>query len=261
MGRLVVPMMKEGISQRALDIAFQLSGNYKSEITAFTVKDEVHDLSWSDKVALVTGAYIAGKERDLKVVPKVRTSKSVKDCIVDEVNSHGYDMVLMGAERHSPFSASMFGTICEFVLKNSRPPVVAVSVRSSSYPYRNILLPLSEGLSTRASAAFAMRMSKAGGSKLHIADLRKYDTRQSHGFHKIFDNLGALTHDYGPDIEVIRGGTEASLNDEVNMLASRVSADLIVLGIQPDSEKKIRFNSSIKSALRDSVQDTILVKK
>ncbi len=259
--RLIVPMSKGEMSRRVLDLAFDISGRFGSEITAFTVKDEVHDLTWSDKVSLVTGAYRDGKGRDIKVVPKVRTSKSVKECIVDEINSHSYDMVLIAMEKRSPLSATLFGNIGEYVLKHARIPVVSVSVRMDAYPYRNLLIPLSENLATRAAVAFALRLKKACGAKLHIADLRKYDTKPTHGFQQLFNNMGEVTEKYGPGIEVIRGSMSAGLNEALNLLAYQVSADAVILGVRPDSEGRIRINSMIKNTFRDSVQDVILVKK
>ncbi len=259
--KVLVPMLKGGASRHNLDLAFDLCADGRCEITALAVKDELHDPAWSDKVAVVTSAYREGKERNIKVVPRVRTSRSVKECIVDEANSHRFDLVLVLSERRASVSATLFESTCEFVLKKSRVPVAIMKVLPTSHQYRTILFPVSETVSTRAAAYFALQLTRASGARLFLADLRRYDSNPVHGFSQLFDSLGIISEKYAKGVDVIRGNSGSSLSEEVSTIANQNSVDAIVLGVRPDAERRVRINSELKNALRESKQDVILVKK
>lgn len=259
--KLIVPMAKGYRSKRVLDIAFALSREHDSEITAFTVKDSVREITWSDKVSLVTDAYKEGKLKNIKVVPKVHTFRSVREGIVEEVNKHGYDMLLIASAKRSPLSTSLFGGIGDYVLKNSKVTTVAASVKNSNFPYSKILVPVSEFINTRAAVSFALYLKKALGSSLTFADLRKYDKKRTHGFNMLFDNMDEVLKTFGSNIDIIRSGFSTSIRDEVQIIAKNVKPNAIVVGIRSGPEGRIRINSSIKSIIKESSQDAILVKK
>lgn len=260
-GRILVPMAKGDRSGRVLEMAFDMASRYGSDITALTVKDEVHDLTWSDKVSMVTDAYRQGRDRGIKVIPKVRTGRSAREVIVDEANSHQYDLVMIATTRRSPLSASVFGGIGDHVVKNSRTPVIATSVRVSDYPYRSVLLLLSENIASRASITFALTVKAITGAVLHIADLRSYDRNPSHGFKRFFDNFHDINEEYGDGIEIVRGGLSTNMRDEIDMMAGRYSADAVITGVATDPHGNLRFSSTLKSVIKESNADTILVKK
>lgn len=259
--KLLIPMAKGDRSCRVMDLAFDLSRYHSSEITALTVKDETRDHTWSDKVSMVSRAYQKGKERGIKVVPKVKTSDSVRESLVEEANTHGYDMVMIAASRRSPLSASIFGGIGDYVVKNTRVPTVATSVKTGHYPYRSILFPVSEGLNTRTAAAFALYLKQATGAKLHLADFRRYDQRRTHGFNLLFDSLDKIMARFGPEIGIIRGGYYNSMAEDLNFIINQVSADAVIIGVRSDQSGRIRLNSNLKSIIKESPADAILVKK
>ncbi|MHB1471004.1 MAG: universal stress protein [Thermoplasmataceae archaeon] len=260
MDRILVPMAKGYRSRRVLDIAFSLSEVYHSEITALTVKDESRELTWSDKVHLVTNAYEEGKERNIKVIPRVRTYRTIKEGIVQEANSHNYDAMLVAVHKRSPLSASVFGGIGDYILKNSRIPSAIMSIKDSVFPYKKIMVPLSEQVNTRTAVSFALHLKKATNSRIVFVDLRKYDRKVTHGFNMFFENLGQITALYGEGIDVTRSGTSTSIQEEVNLISSRISPDAVILGVTK-TKNSVRLNSNIKSIIKDGMSDQILVKK
>ena len=259
--RAVVPMAKGDRSKVVLELAFSLSEMYNTEITALTVKEEVKEVTWSDKVSVVINAYRDGKDRNIKVIPKVRTSASTKQGIVDEVNSKSYDILLLGTFKRSLLSGSLFGGIGDYVMKHSKVPTALVSIKGSTFPYRKILLPLSESLNTRGAVSFALQLKKALGSNLTIADLRKFDKHRTHGFSAIFDRFGEVVSKYGENITIIRPGYSSSLVEEVHLLIGDQKPDLIILGVAENQKGKVRFNSDLKNIIKATEQDTIVVKK
>ncbi len=259
--RILVAMSKSISSRKLLEIGFDIAKANSSEITAFTVKDERRDLTWSDKVAIVTDAYREGKQRGIRVVPKVRTASSIRECILDEINSHSYDLVMVASEKKYPVSAHVFGGIGDYILRNSRIPVIIVDMGAGTYPYRSILFPASETVATRASAYFAIQLMKATGSKLVIADLRGYDQNPVHRFSSIFENEGTIRQKLGGNIEIVPGGNAAAIGSEVTSISGSAQADVLVLGVRPDRRKNVRINSTIRAIIKESGQDVILVKK
>lgn len=259
--RTIVPMAKGDRSRTVLDLAFDLAREYGSEITALTIKEEATEVTWSDKVALVTNAYKEGKDRNIKVIPKVRTAKSVKQGIVDEVKSRAYDLLLLGTFKRSVLSASIFGSIGDYVIKNSNIPTVVFSLKGSRYPYTKILIPLCETLTTRAAVSFALHVKKATNAKLILADLRKFDRKKTHGFTTLLDQLGEVIKTYGPDITVIRPGMSSSLADEVSNLIRDHNPDVIMMGVRDNPSGKVRFNSELKAVVKGTAQDTVVVRK
>lgn len=259
--RVIVPMAKGDRSRVVLDLAFKLSETYKSEITALTIKEELKEVTWSDKVKVITNAYRDGKDRNIKVIPKVRTSRSIRQGITEEVSTRNYDLLMLGTFKRSLLSGSLFGGIGDYVIKNSKVPTAVFSVKGSVFPYRKILVPVSETLNTRASFSLAMHIKNALGADLLIADLRKYDRNRTHGFNTVFDNLGEMVKSYGENISIIRPSLSTSLLEELNLIIRDQRPDLIVFGVQDGKSGKIRFNSDIKNLVKSTVQDIALLKK
>ena len=254
-------MAKGDRSRVVLDLAFSLSNAYNTEITALTVKEELKEVTWSDKVNIIINAYRDGKEKNIKVIPKVRTSRTVRQGIIDEVKTKNYDLLLLGTFKRSILSGSLFGGIGDFVIKNSNIPTAVMSIKGSAFPYRKILVPVCETLNTRASVSLAMHLKKAVGSDLIIADLRKYDKKRTHGFSTLFDRLGEMVSLYGENITVLRPGLSATLSEEMDFMIRDQKPDLIVFGVSESKSGKVRFNSIMKELIKSTPQDIVVLKK
>lgn len=261
MQKILVPMGKGYRSRRVLQLAFDLSRAYDSEITAFTVKETTQEVTWSDKVALITTAFKQGKDAKIKVVPRIRMADSVRQGIVLESSAHGYDILLIATWKRSALSASLFGGIGDYVLKNSGTTTAALSVKNESYPYKRILVPISEDINTRTAVAFALYLKRALGTSLHFVDMRKYDKVRTHGYRLLFENMDRFVTNYGPEINFTKSGMTTSFRDEILFYSKQIKPDLIVLGIRSNPDGRVRINASIKSVIKDTDQDVLLVKK
>ncbi|MEM0155095.1 MAG: universal stress protein [Thermoplasmataceae archaeon] len=259
--KILVPMGKGYRSRRVLDIAFDLSRAYDSEITAFTVKETTQEVTWSDKVSLVTEAFKEGKDAKIKVVPRIRMANSVREGIVIESGAHGYDILLIATWKRSALSASLFGGIGDYVLKNSGSTTAALSVKNASYPYRKILVPISEDINTRTAVAFSLYLKKALNASLYFVDMRKYDKTHTHGYRLLFENMDRFVSSYGPEINFTKSGMTTSFKDEILFYSRQINPDLIVLGIRTRPDGGVRINAAIKSVIKGTEQDVLLVKK
>ena len=181
--------------------------------------------------------------------------------ITEEVSTKNYDLLMLGTFKRSILSGSLFGGIGDYVMKNSKIPTAVFSIKGSEFPYRKILVPVCETLSTRASFALAMHLKQALGSNLVLADLRKYDKKKTHGFSTVFDRMGEMISTYGDNISVIRPSLSTSLLEEMELVIRDQRPALIVFGVRDGKSGKVRFNSNMKNLVKSTVQDIVVLKK
>ena len=256
---ILVPMFSGITSIKALTMAFDLAKKYNSELTAITVRERNDSIEWSNSVTLVKNAYKDGKRVNIKVVPKVSTYDSVKTGLVKEVSSRYYDLLLMATHKRSLLSPSLFGNIGDYVLKNSPIPLILLNINERKYPYEKIVLPVSEGVNTRAAVFFAMEMAKMNRARLVILDLRKYDKKKTHGFKMLFDNIGEISKDIS--VSVIKSEDNTGIKEEIQSIIKRESPDCVVIGTRNTPRGKYRINSDIKYIAKYLGVDTVLIKK
>lgn len=259
--RAMVPMARGARSSKVLQMAFDLSREYAAEVTAFTVREERKELIWTDKVNLVTEAYRLGKMNNVKVIPRIVSSESAKEAIVNEANTHSYDYLVLATTRRSPLSGALFGSIGDFVFKNVKIPVIMVSIKNMDYPYRSIIAPVSEDMSTRASISFALHLKKALGCSIVLPDLRKYDRRPTHGFRVLMDNIQSLSDEFGENIRLIKSGYRIGGPDELNSLGGETKSDVAVVGVRTGPSGSVRISAAIKDVVKHYSGDVIVVKK
>ncbi len=259
--KIIVPMAKGQRSRKALRLAMDFSDVYNSEITAFTVKDSSRELTWSDKVHVVTSAYKLGRERNIRVVPKVTSNKSVKTGIVEETKLKNYDLLLMASESRSFFSKKLFGGMVDYVIRNSKIPVAALSIKSPNYPYSSIAFPMSEKVNTKASLAFALSLKKVSGKALNVYDFRFADSAPAHGFRVLNDHFNGIVETYGGDINLIRVSENTEIKDFMMNELKKEKNPLFVMGIRADQNGKVKIPGEIREMESVLPSDTIIVKR
>lgn len=259
--RFLIPMAKGFYSKRVLAIALDIARQDRTEITAFSVKDSKREITWSDKVRIVTDAYQAGKSVGVKVIPKIVTAPSVREAITKEAGSRNYDFVLIGTGKRSKYSPAIMGGVGEYVLKRSPIPVIAASVEEKTYPYERILVPVSEQLSTKSSVMLALNLKKITGAKLFLADLTSHDRKRKSSFKAFFDNIRTILEEYGHEITLVRTGTSQDLVADAIELIGEYDPDAVVLGVKPVDKEKVRLSSNLKAIAKAVTKDMILVKR
>ncbi len=258
--RVLVPMFRGINSIKALKLAFDLAKTYNSELTAITIRERNDSIEWSNSVTLVTNAYKDGKRAGLKVIPKISTYENVKTGLIKETSSHYYDLLLMATHKRALLSGSIFGSIGDYVLKNLSIPLILLSISEREYPYKKILLPISEVVNTRSAVFFAIEMAKMNNAELMIMDLRKYDKNRTHGFKMLFDNIGEISKS-GVDISLLKSGYNTGIKEEINSIIEKEDPDCAIIGTRTRLNRKYRTNSDIKYIVKDPRIDTVLIKK
>jgi len=257
--RVLVPMFRGINSIKALKLAFDFAKTNNSELTAITIRESNDSIEWSNSVTLVTNAYKDGKRKGLKVIPKISTYKNVKTGLIEETSSHYYDLLLMATHKRALLSGALFGNIGDYILKNIEIPLILLSISEREYPYKKILLPVSEEINTRSAAFFAIEIAKINNSKLILFDLRKYDRKKTHGFKTLFDNIGEISKSV--DLSVLKSGDNTNIKEEMNSIIESEDPDCAIVGKRSEINKKYRINSDIKYIVKDPRVDTILIKK
>ncbi len=256
--RILVPMAKGESSRKAFTIATEFGRSLGSQITALTIKEETKEVTWSQKVAIIMNAYKEAKSEGINIIPKIQSSRSVKEGILSEVNSRNYDLVLMSSKSRPGISTSLLGPIGDYVIKHSRNTVAAVSLKRDTYPYRNIFVPMSERLNTRKSVYLAAIFAKVMKAKFNLCDMRDFDRKKIHGFKTIMNN--EIWKELNLDYEITKSSGENLRESVMNRIYS-TSSDLIILGLRTDSYSNVRINSDIKRIMKDISIDSVLIKR
>ncbi|WP_162509730.1 hypothetical protein [Thermogymnomonas acidicola] len=148
------------------------------------------------------------------------------------------------------------------MIKNSNTITAAVSTHGNNYPYKRILVPVSEGLNTRVSVLFGLYLKLVSGSSILLADMRRFDKKRTHGFQSLFEHMEQVYERFGPEVSVTRGGgLETNLRNEVHRMIEDTGSDCVVLGVRPDRYGRIRVKAELKSVVKESQVDTILIKR
>ncbi len=242
-------------------MALDLVPKDSAEITAFSVKDSKREITWSDKVRVVTNAYQIGKAVGVKVIPKIATAPSVKEAIIKEAGSRNYDFVFMGATKRSKYSPSIVGNIGEYVLKKSPVPVIVAALEEKTYPYERILVPVSDQVNTRSSLAFSLMLKRSTGAVLILADLTSHNIGKRGTFKTFFTNIKTVVEQYGSDVTVVKGGDSTDIVTDTTGLIHEYKPDAVVLGVKPLDSGKVRLSSNLKAIAKSVTTDMLLVKR
>lgn len=256
--RILVPMAKGNSSKIAFNIATEFAKKMQSEVTALTVKDMIREVTWSDKVAVVMSAYKESRDMGIEVIPKIQSARNIKEGIVRESNSKNYDLVLMSSRGRTGVSGSVYGSIGDYILKNSKNTTAVIATKGSKHPYRNIFIPMSERLNSRKSVYLGAVLSKVLDAKFILCDARSFDKKRIHGFTTIMN--AEIWKELNLDFE-LRELNGADLRSAVISSVDDGVTGLLVLGIRPDQYSNVRINMEIKRISRDSKVDVLLIKR
>ncbi|MCL4314827.1 MAG: universal stress protein [Candidatus Thermoplasmatota archaeon] len=259
--KIVIPMAKGQRSRKALRLGFDFSRALNTEITALTVKDSSRELTWSDKVHVVTSAYKLGKEMNVKVIPKIITNRSVRSGIVNETANRNYDLLLMASDSHSFFARSLFGGNVDYIIRHVSIPVAALGIRTGNYPYTSIVYPMSEMINTRSSLAFSLAIKKSIEKPLRILDLRYLDSKPQDRFRFFRDHFDQIIQKYGGDVSFIRDSAGKNYIEVIRNGTSGEKNPLLVLGVRPDQNGRVKLPAELREINRSVNCDILLVKK
>ncbi len=256
--KILVPMAKGGSSTKAFQIASSFAMKYNSQLTFLTIKEEVKEITWSDKIAIIMNAHREVTSKGIKSIPRIQSAKNIKEGILKEINSKPYDLTFMSHRQRKSVSTSIFGSIGDTVMKKTNKTVAMISSVGRPTHYRNIFVPITERLNTRKSVYLSVLLAHAEGARLTICDMRNFDRKKIHGFkafmeEKPWDSLEVETDIIVKNTDGVR---------EIAMQALYTSgADCVVLGVRPDEYHNVRINGDIKRIIKDFAEDSILVKR
>ncbi len=256
--KILVPMAKGGSSTKAFQIAFSFAMKYNSQLTFLTIKEEVKEITWSDKIAIIMNAHREVTSKGIKSIPRIQSAKNVKEGILKEMNSKPYDLTFMSHRQRKSVSTSLFGSIGDTVIKKTSRTVAMISSVGRPTHYKNIFVPITERLNTRKSVYLSVLLAHSEGAKLTICDMRNFDRKKIHGFKAFMEEKPWEALEVTTD--VIIKSTDGVRDTTMQALYTS-GADCIVLGVRSDEYNNVRINSDIKRIIKDFAEDSILVKR
>ena len=105
--KILVPMAKGGSSTKAFQIASSFAMKYNSQLTFLTIKEEVKEITWSDKIAIIMNAHREVTSKGIKSIPRIQSAKNIKEGILKEINSKPYDLTFMSHRQRKSVSTSI----------------------------------------------------------------------------------------------------------------------------------------------------------
>jgi len=137
------------------------------EITVLNVIDATHPLEvidrWKHGTKISIAAVEAGYRNGVRVIPEVKNARSITGCIVEEIRSSNFDLLLLTVRRHPRRSSFRFGSKTRALARNAPCDVLMISQ-----------LALTMGKKTRGSILVACRNDGEGRRALQIASLLSY---------------------------------------------------------------------------------------
>lgn len=148
--KILVPLDLSKDSESSLKFALQLAKQFDAEINVVNViqpsfdetnpyfNDLVHEM-YKTKTNHLKWIIenTAGAENDIKIKSKVLIG-NVKRKLVDYINCHEFDLVVLNLKKHNLFYKVIFGSVSSFVSKNINTDLVLVPSRKINFPIESI---------------------------------------------------------------------------------------------------------------------------
>jgi len=148
--KILVPLDLSKDSESSLKFALQLAKVFDAEINVVNVIQPSFDESNPYFNNLVNEMYktktnhlkwiienTAGAENDVKIKPKVLIG-NLKRKLVDYINSHEFDLVVLNMKKHNLFYKIFFGSVSSFISKNINTDLVLVPSIKINFPIESI---------------------------------------------------------------------------------------------------------------------------
>jgi nucleotide-binding universal stress UspA family protein len=204
--RILVPIDFSEFSDKAVEYALYLAENFDADITLLhTVvlfkeePDEEFKLAGYEK-------HVEKKERErqelfqphheraiqkgMQIDSEIIRGFSAADSIIDYINTHSFDLVVLGTHGRTGFKKWLYGSVAEKVVRLSPIPVLTTHDTTRQVEFDKILIPIdfSEFSKKAVKSGLEMfRKSKAETHFLHVVEQQIHPAFYAASFDSIFD--------------------------------------------------------------------------
>lgn len=183
-------------------------------------------------------------DRGIDVDTVILRGVSAADVILEYLDDHPSDLVIMGTHGRSGLKHILHGSVAEKVMKLSPYPVITVHRSVKSFKMENLLVPIDFSVYSKAAADYAIFLAKtfkAGIDFLHVIDHEIHPSFYAAGVDSIFEidkelknrvikNMkGFLADQLNKDIRIHFLVREGRAHKEIVEFSKENESDMIVI--------------------------------
>jgi nucleotide-binding universal stress UspA family protein len=257
---ILVPVDFSDFSKRALEFALEVAEKFGARLTILHAvvlfEDDVDEeekmqeyeqglkmrekrihtqMDKNRKLAQTKGIVI-----DTKIIRGI----SAHEVILDTIQEHNFDLVVMGTHGRTGFKHLFQGSVAEKIIRHSPIPVLTVHRSIKNYNLEKIVVPIDFSLYSKSAADYGIILADNFGSQLdilHVIERDIHPSFYSSGIKSIFEvdtNLKErvvqnmkefLDNQFPQDIKINFEVREGIAHKEIVEYANEISANLIVI--------------------------------
>ncbi len=203
--KILVPIDFSPYSSYAADFASFLAQEYKADITLYhvvvmfetEVEEEEHLKNIEGIVKhkiLSTNSLLEKKKKtidvtDFKIHSVTEHGVNAANSILEFINSHNYDLVIIGTHGRTGLKNWIYGSVAEKVVRLAQIPVITLHNIPVFSHMKNILVPVDFSENSRKTLETARKIAKTFHSQLnyiHIIEQQLHPSYQVVGIESVF---------------------------------------------------------------------------
>lgn len=197
--KILVPVDFSSFSSYATDFAAFLAQEYKADITLYhvvvmfetEVEEEEHIKNIEDIVKhkiLSSNSLLDEKKREIdvnnfEIHSIVERGVNAANSILEYINTHNYDLVIIGTHGRSGIKNWIYGSVTEKVVRLAKVPVITLHNMPRSHQIKNILVPIDFSDNSKSGIKSARRIAKRFNSQINYIHIIEQQLHPS--FHVI----------------------------------------------------------------------------
>jgi nucleotide-binding universal stress UspA family protein len=257
---ILVPLDFSEFSDKALDFTLSIAAKFQSEITLFHAVVLFQDDVGEEQRLQEYEEWIKRREQNihlqmnnslqktkncgLSVTSIIRRGVNAADVILEYLEHHSYDLVIMGTHGRTGLKHLLLGSVAEKVVRLSPIPVMTIHRSLQKFQISKILTPIDFSIYSKNAADDAIAFASHLGSSIEFIHVIEYDIHPSFytaGIESIFQidkglknrvviNLKEFLSDQlEPDLQAEYVVREGKAHKEIVDYAKDSKSDLIVI--------------------------------
>ena len=254
--KILVPIDFSPFSDYATDFAIFLAQQYRASITLFhvivlyeaDVDEEIHVTQLEEiikrKEANTGELFERHKQKflnhDIRIDSVIARGLSAANTILDYINEHKFDMVIMGTHGRTGLKNWIYGSVAEKVVRLSHIPVLTLHNNPGDIKLNRILVPIDFSENSKAGIKEARKIAKEFDAEIHfihVVEQHLYPSFNVIGMESIYimnpeikEKSAEKLHDFCRDYENAHYVTiEGTAHQTIADYAGENDIDLIIM--------------------------------
>ena len=263
--QVVVPISNPRTADQLMRTAIDLAEENDGEILVLSVVtvpqqtplDEGREFVDNER-ELLNHAIDLAEDANVPVSGTVKIGHEVPDAILNTIEQHGSDAILMGWRGRSRRRDFVLGSILDEVVTSAKCDVFVERIGSNIQDIEQVLVPTAGGPHTDLAADLAQAVAHASGARIDIATVVSVDADESEwsDAQAVVDDLAAtIDKDVAVDTRILEG-------DVVDAIANASQEyDLTVVGASSEGLLEQLVFGAVPEAVGERVDGTVVMAK